>query len=127
VALTPARRWDAEHGFVPTALHDERGIARRGSWFPTVALPSVGETSSWPAGLEHSASMGSMWRKRAGPRAAPSRAREVEASSLIDAMRNSSLQSSIMVHRGVDAPFQVEPMKVALLSPIPGERLRPPK
>jgi hypothetical protein len=31
--------------------------------------------------------------------------------SLLDAMRNSSAESSIMAHRGVDAPLRVEPMK----------------
>jgi hypothetical protein len=40
-----------------------------------------------------------------GPRVAPSEVREVEASFSLDAMRNSSVESSIMAHRGLDIPL----------------------
>jgi hypothetical protein len=47
--------------------------------------------------------------------------------SPLKVMRNSSVESSIMARRGVDAPLRVEPMKAALVAPLLGERLRPPK
>jgi hypothetical protein len=47
--------------------------------------------------------------------------------SLLDAVRNSSAESSIMTHYGVDAPLHVEPMKAVPSSPHLGERLRPLK
>jgi hypothetical protein len=46
--------------------------------------------------------------------------------SPLDAVRNSSAESSMMAHREVDASLRVQPMKAALASPL-GERLRPPK
>jgi hypothetical protein len=45
----------------------------------------------------------------------------------LDTVRNSSVESSIMAHYGVDAPLRVEPTKVVPSSPLLGERLRPPK
>jgi hypothetical protein len=50
-----------------------------------------------------------------------------ELPSPLHAMRNSSVESSIMAHHGVDVLLHVEPMKVAPASPLLGERLRPPK
>jgi hypothetical protein len=47
--------------------------------------------------------------------------------SLLDAVRNSSVESSIVAHHGVDAPLRVEPTKAAPSSPLLGERLRPSK
>jgi hypothetical protein len=47
--------------------------------------------------------------------------------SLLDAMRNSSVESSIKAHHRVDAPLRVEPMKAAPVLPFLGESLRPPK
>jgi hypothetical protein len=47
--------------------------------------------------------------------------------SPLDAVRNSSVESSIMVYRRVDAPLRVEPMKAVPSSPLLRERLRPPK
>jgi hypothetical protein len=47
--------------------------------------------------------------------------------SPLDVVRNSSVESSIMARRGVDAPLQVEPMKATLVAPLLGERLRPSK
>jgi hypothetical protein len=44
--------------------------------------------------------------------------------SPLDAMRNSSAESSIMARRRVDATLQVEPMKAPSASPLLGERLR---
>jgi hypothetical protein len=38
--------------------------------------------------------------------------------SPLDAVRNSSVESSIMPRHGVDAPLQVEPMKVTPVSPL---------
>jgi hypothetical protein len=43
------------------------------------------------------------------------------------AVRNPSVESSIIAHRGVGAPLRVQLMKVALALPLLGERLRPPK
>jgi hypothetical protein len=50
-----------------------------------------------------------------------------ELPSQLHAVRNSSVESSIMAHHGVDVLLHVEPMKVAPASPLLGERLRPPK
>jgi hypothetical protein len=50
-----------------------------------------------------------------------------ELPSPLHAVRNSSVESSIMAHHGVDVLLHVEPMKVAPASPLLGERLRPPK
>jgi hypothetical protein len=47
--------------------------------------------------------------------------------SPLGAMRNSSVESSIVVHRGVDGSLWVEPMKAVPLSPLLGERLGPLK
>jgi hypothetical protein len=47
--------------------------------------------------------------------------------SPLDAMMNSSTESSIMARHRDGVPWQVEPMKVALESPLLGERLRPSK
>jgi hypothetical protein len=47
--------------------------------------------------------------------------------SLLGTLRNSSVESPIMVHHGVDVPLRVGPMKAAPASPLLGERLRPPK
>jgi hypothetical protein len=47
--------------------------------------------------------------------------------SLLDAVRNSLGESSIMDRYGVEAPLRVEPMKMASLLPLLGERLRPQK
>jgi hypothetical protein len=47
--------------------------------------------------------------------------------SPLDAVRNSSTESSIMTHCGVDAPLQVELMKAAPAAPLLGERHRPLK
>jgi hypothetical protein len=44
----------------------------------------------------------------------------LELPSPLDAMKNSSTESSIMAHRGVGAPLHVEPMKAAPASPPPG-------
>jgi hypothetical protein len=51
----------------------------------------------------------------------------VKLSSPLDTMRNSLAESSIMAHRGVDAPLRIEPMKAVPASPLLGERLRPQK
>jgi hypothetical protein len=51
MALTLAWWGDAEHGLASVVLHGERDAVQRGGWFPGMALPSAGETSSW---LEHS-------------------------------------------------------------------------
>jgi hypothetical protein len=45
----------------------------------------------------------------------------------LEAMRNSSVASSIVAHYGVDAPQHVEPTKAMPSSPFLGERLRPLK
>jgi hypothetical protein len=47
--------------------------------------------------------------------------------SPLDAMRNSSVESSIMARHGDEAPLRVDPMKVLHESPLLGERLRPLK
>jgi hypothetical protein len=47
--------------------------------------------------------------------------------SPLDAMRNSSAESSIMACREDEAPLRVEPMKVVPKSPLLEERLKPPK
>jgi hypothetical protein len=47
--------------------------------------------------------------------------------SLLDAVRNSSVESSIMAHHGGGVPLHVEPMKVAPESPLLEERLKPPQ
>jgi hypothetical protein len=47
--------------------------------------------------------------------------------SSLDAMRNPSVESSILARCEIDAWLRVEPMKVAPLLPLLGERLRPPK
>jgi hypothetical protein len=43
--------------------------------------------------------------------------------SLLDVMRISSVESSIMAHHGANASLQIEPMKVAPASPLVGEGL----
>jgi hypothetical protein len=50
-----------------------------------------------------------------------------EPPSTLDAMRKSSIESSIMAHCGNGVPLQVQPMKSALESQLLGERLKPPK
>jgi hypothetical protein len=45
--------------------------------------------------------------------------------SPLDTVRNSSVETSIMAHRGDGAPVRVEPMKVVPESPLLGETLRP--
>jgi hypothetical protein len=45
----------------------------------------------------------------------------------LDAMRNSSVESSIMAYHGDSVPLRVEPMKVVPELPLLGERLKPPK
>jgi hypothetical protein len=40
--------------------------------------------------------------------------------SPLNVMKNSSAESSIMAHHGVDAPLRVEPMKAAPASPLLG-------
>jgi hypothetical protein len=47
--------------------------------------------------------------------------------SLLDAMRNSSTESSIMVCHGDEASLRGEPMKEVPELPLLGERLRPVK
>jgi hypothetical protein len=47
--------------------------------------------------------------------------------SLLDAMRNSLMESSIMAHHGGGVSLRVEPMKTAVELPLLGERLRSPK
>jgi hypothetical protein len=47
--------------------------------------------------------------------------------SPLDAMRNSSVESSIMARYGIDAPVQVQPTMAVPSSPLLGERLRSPK
>jgi hypothetical protein len=47
--------------------------------------------------------------------------------SPLDAVRNSSMESSIMAHRRDEALLRVEPMKTVHESPLLGERLIPPK
>jgi hypothetical protein len=44
--------------------------------------------------------------------------------SLLDAMRNSLTESSIMAHHGDGVPLRVEPMKTVLESYLLGDRLR---
>jgi hypothetical protein len=50
-----------------------------------------------------------------------------EPFSPLDAVRNSSVEFSIMAHHGDGTPLRVEPMKATPESPLLGERLRPPK
>jgi hypothetical protein len=45
----------------------------------------------------------------------------------LDVVRNSSVESSIVAHYGVDTPLRVEPMKMAPSLPLLGDRLRPLK
>jgi hypothetical protein len=40
--------------------------------------------------------------------------------SPLDAVRNSSVESSIMAHCGIDASLRVEPMKAVHVSPLLG-------
>jgi hypothetical protein len=47
--------------------------------------------------------------------------------SPLDAVRNSSMESSIMAYHGDGVLLRVEPMKVVPKSPLLGERLRPLK
>jgi hypothetical protein len=47
--------------------------------------------------------------------------------SPLDAVRNSSVESSIMAQCGDGVPLQFEPMKVVPESPLLGERVRPLK
>jgi hypothetical protein len=47
--------------------------------------------------------------------------------SSLEAMKNSSVESSLMTHSGDDDPLRAEPMKVAPESFLLGERLRPLK
>jgi hypothetical protein len=47
--------------------------------------------------------------------------------SPLDVVRNSSVESSIVAHCGVDAPLRVEPMKMAPSLPLLGDRLTPLK
>jgi hypothetical protein len=47
--------------------------------------------------------------------------------SLLDDVRNSSVESSFMARYGVDAPLQVELTKMTPSLPLLVERLRPPK
>jgi hypothetical protein len=47
--------------------------------------------------------------------------------SPLDVVRNSSVESSIVVSCGVDAPLRVEPTKTVPSLPLPGDRLRPLK
>jgi hypothetical protein len=47
--------------------------------------------------------------------------------SQLDAVRNSSVESSIVACYGVDAPLRVEPTMAVPSSPLLRERLRPPK
>jgi hypothetical protein len=51
----------------------------------------------------------------------------LKLSSPLNAVRNSSMESLIVAHYGVDAPLQVEPTKMAPLLPPLGDRLRPSK
>jgi hypothetical protein len=80
MALTPARRWDVEHGLAPASLHDKHVVARRGSQFLTTAPPTTGETLLWPVELERSPSMGWLWGGEGGPHAAPSGGMEAKVS-----------------------------------------------
>jgi hypothetical protein len=45
--------------------------------------------------------------------------------SSLEAMKNSSVESSLMTHSRDDDPLRAEPMKVAPESFLLGERLRP--
>jgi hypothetical protein len=47
--------------------------------------------------------------------------------SPLGVVRNFSVEFPIMAYHGVDTPLQDEPMKVASVSALLGERLRPPK
>jgi hypothetical protein len=47
--------------------------------------------------------------------------------SSLDAVRNSSVDSSTMFRYGVDTLLRVEPMKMAASLPLLGDWLRPPK
>jgi hypothetical protein len=47
--------------------------------------------------------------------------------SLLEALWNSSMESSIMVHHEDGDPLRIEPMKVVPESFLLGERLRSPK
>jgi hypothetical protein len=51
----------------------------------------------------------------------------LKLSSPLNAVRNFLVESSIMVHCGVDAPLRVKPTKMASLLPLLGDRLRPLK
>jgi hypothetical protein len=51
----------------------------------------------------------------------------LEPPSLLDVIWNSSMESSIMTHRGDGDPLRVKPMKAATELLLLGERLKPPK
>jgi hypothetical protein len=51
----------------------------------------------------------------------------LKPSSPLDAMRNSSTESSFMAHHKDETLLRVEPMKAVPELPLLGERLRPPK
>jgi hypothetical protein len=51
----------------------------------------------------------------------------LELPSLLEAVTNSSVESSIMARRGDSGPLRVEPIKAVPESLLLGERLMPPK
>jgi hypothetical protein len=102
MAPTLARWGNAEHGLASAILRGEHDAARRGGWFLATEPPSAGETSSWLEFTFHVVVV-------AGANEAPVLRRLGEGwprlPFLLDAVRNSSVESSIMALCGVDAPL----------------------
>jgi hypothetical protein len=110
IALSPARRWVAQHGHALVAPLEECTIGQRSGWCPVMApapvvvLTGVGGAPT-PSHLGEGRS---------------------EPPPLLEVVWNTAVESSIMARRRDGGPLWVESIKAMPESLLLGERLTPP-